>query len=386
MKARKEVAADEERLRSEFEAEAEREFAALRTREEVELGATKMRLISRLTSNLEDLRASSSRALQAADEALSAVFSGVSSLCTSLASDGIVDNELLSRLDRQRRPDEVGPAIAELGSLIAVRLRENETTARTAEREMAVMAETLRKTKEQLCAAEAIIATRHVRTTTEHLSAAELFRQQGQQFEARMMRLEEEQHSAINHLIRESALPKYHLHAAAAQRSCLDPIPAEQLAERFLTQKERTLVAQSKLLADVQAEIQRMTREHIATLGDRLRTERTNLPAHVRGELAACTCEELCRLIDYVSFEPQVSEAISAFVDHRKQSESASMNPLTRAPHDALTHASVAAHFPVALGILPPRPPMLASSSASVLDPITPGFGTLRPHPPPRKR
>jgi hypothetical protein len=388
VKARKDAQTDEAALRVEIEAAQVAEFDAAVALQENELALTKVRLIARLQQSLDDLRLTTAKMLSAAEADTEALTAGVTDLCTALADENIID-VTPATLIKQRRPmSEIGAAITQLGGTIASRLRDNEAVARRAEREMAVMEEALRKTKEHLCAAESILAAKHVPSTTEYLNAAELFRQQGAAFEARMAAMEAERRNAFQTVIRDAAEPKYHLYGGlTSDGRKLTPLsahPAEDIMQRYLTQTQRALVAQSDLLMDVQSQIAALTEAHVARCGDALRRGRTNLTDDVRALLAAegTTKEDLLCILDYLSFEPHVSESISALVRLRDAAEGATDAVLSRAPHDLLTAAAHAAATPTAMAVLPPRVEKMAfarSTFVDAADRVRPGFGGAQP-------
>jgi hypothetical protein len=388
VKARKELLTDEATLRQEYETARDEEYMAMVEAQEAEHDRTKDRLIRRLTQNLEDLRLSAFRQQSAADASLAAIGDGLLKLCAELTHDGIVSSTIPDLLQRDESGQVLGPAIAALGQSVANCLRDNDASARRAEREAAIMAEQLRETKLQLCASENIIASRHVAATTEYLSAAELYRQQGAEFEDRMAALERERRAAFESIIRQAAEPKYHLYGGLAsdgrKPSCLDGHPADDIMHRYLTQTERALVAQSNLLLDLQHKIAQLTAQHLQRCGDRLRRDRHNLPSDVH-EMICCseyTKDDLLAILKYVSFEPRVSESVAALVRTRHESESAECGVLPQAPYDILTGAAQAAALPTALAILPPRPSKMESARVSLVDAaarLQPGFGGPRP-------
>jgi hypothetical protein len=383
VKARKELQADETRLREEAELERNAEFMALSTRQEEEVGTTRARLISRLSTNLDELRATTSKTIATQDAALQALMAGVTSLCNAMNDAKIVPVPTLDLIRQGKSGKELGNSIAELGVAIAGRVRDNETTARNAEAEISIMREALFKAQQQVAAAEAIIASRHVRATTEYSTAAELLRERGAAFEQRFARLEEERRAAFHDVIRRSAEPKYHAYNAARADgkplSPLDARPGEDLRERYLSFSERSLVAQSELLLDIQRDIGKLTAEHVARCGDRVRANRSNLPEDVRATLANDTeKEDLLRIIDYVSFEPRAGESVAALVRCREAAEASPTTVPPRAPHDTLTAAACAQRVPAPLTVLPPRSEKMAFVRSSLIDAasrVTPGFG-----------
>lgn len=383
-KARKELQSDESRLREEVDAEYEADLSKIIAQEEAEVALTRSRLIQRLSTNLEELRSTSSRTIASQDASIQALTSGVSALCAALQEDGIVDAPVFELIKQGRSGKEVGPAVAELGTVIAERVKENENVARNAEQELAIMKEALFKAQRQVAAAESIIASRHVRSTTEYSSAAELLRERGAEFEARFSTIEAARREAFEEIIRKSAEPKYHAYNAARtdghKLSPLDAHPAEELRERYLSFSERSLVAQSELLADIQREIGKLTAEHVSRCGDRVRATRSNLPDDVRDALAAAETskEDLLRIIDYVSFEPRAGEGIAALTRCRDTAERSTTAIAPRAPHDVLTAVASSERIPAQLSVLPPRAEKMAFVRASLVDAasrVEPGFG-----------
>lgn len=386
VKARKDLLNDEERTRSELLLQEQHDFDELTALHEQELQKTKSRLVERLTSTLEELRTTSAQAIAQAEANYRHMTRGVTSFLSAMANVGVVTDD---QLQRMRTPgvsgEALGKIVADLGDSVAERVAANIRKCETAEHKRAVMAQQLTSTQEQLAAVERIVGSKYMTAGSESTVAAEMLRRKGADFEQRMIAVEAEQRAAFQEVIASTRELQYDAlcgrHGATASAR-LEGTPTELVCERYLSRSEHARVKQAEVLRDLQREIEGLTAQHLLLLGDNMRANRTNLPAHAKALLddpSAVSRADLLRLIDYVSFEPHVTETIIAALQLRGEAERYEGIIEPRAAHDVPADRVLTTLRPKPLVVVPPRSSQRNGFSRMTLiaaaDRSQPGFG-----------
>jgi hypothetical protein len=347
-KLRKDLLADEERLRGEAAEELDADMAVIDAEFTVALSRTKDRLIKRLTQNLDALRQSSAEAQRAAEESQQSLNDTLSTFSKQLARDQVVEPTVAELVAAGAPAAAVAAEVLRMADVVAAALKDGADHVAATNLKMTIQQRDLDSMRRQLRASDKIMTASFVRGGSEASAAAEALRREAAAFQQRMAEVERANQAMFDELLLDAAT--------------ID-VPADCTAA-FLTQRERVRLQQAQVLRDVQAAIVRHTAVHVSTHMYDVRSGRSNLPTAARDALRDAdrtSRDDLLRIIDYASFEPHVTETILAAVDLREAADdtAAAMEPRADAIDDECTAAIVPRLPSQRSQLLPPKRPLL---------------------------